>query len=199
MQNRLWTASGVICASTAILMLGMTPAQAQGFWPWSWGKRQQPPAQSTPQPRRSAPDTQRRSTRPGGGTYRTLCVRTCDGFFFPINFKVGRSKFKADSEACVQRCGTIGRLFVHRNPGQKISNAVDLKGKRYVDLENAFRYQKEFVPGCECGAAGAGIPAFDTSAEGAQTAAPAEPVVEESQAMPRADRLPGAPGSGARQ
>lgn len=196
MGNRLWTASGVFCAWAAIMMLGVGPAQAQGFWPWSWGKKQPPPpAESAPPPRQSAPNNQRRSTRSGGGTFRTLCVRTCDGFFFPISFKVGRSKFKSDNEACAQRCGPIGRLFVHRNPGQQISNAVDLKGKRYVDLENAFRYQKEFVPGCECGAVGAGGPIFETTVEQSQ----ASPDAAESRAMPRADRLPGAPGSGASQ
>lgn len=155
MQTQPRVAAVTLCAFAAVLMLGIAPVHAQGFWPWSWGNKPkpQPPAQEAPAPKNStpAPRTQGRSGPPtGGGTYRTLCVRTCDGFYFPINFKVGRSKFQADNESCQQRCGADARLFVHRNPGQQLSSAVDLEGKRYVDLENAFRYRKQLVPGCEC-------------------------------------------------
>ena len=78
-------------------------------------------------------------------------MRTCDGYYFPISFKVTRKKFNTDNIACLQSCvGGEARLFVHRNPGQKVSGAVDLQGNRYVDLENAFRYRKELVEGCGC-------------------------------------------------
>ena len=87
----------------------------------------------------------------GRGTYRTLCVRICDGFYFPISFRVRRSKFSGDANACEQRCtGADARLFVYRDPGQKIASAVDLKGNRYKDLPNAFRYRKKLVKGCGC-------------------------------------------------
>ena len=186
MQPRV--AAITLCGIAAVFMLGIGPVHAQGFWPWSWGNKpkQQPPTQSAPAPRKStpAPRTRSRSGPPtGGGTYRTLCVRTCDGFFFPINFKVGRSKFQADSDACLQRCGADARLFVHRNPGQKISGAVDLEGKRYVDLENAFRYRKELVPGCKCTAgtlssapapqADGSVPQFETTTQQSGQPAPA--------------------------
>ena len=95
--------------------------------------------------------TPQRQSRVGGSTYRTLCVRACDGYYFPISDKVTRAKFNTDSIACLQHCsGGEARLFVHRNPGQKLSNAVDLRGNRYVDLDNAFRYRKELVEGCGC-------------------------------------------------
>ncbi len=95
--------------------------------------------------------TKQRQSRVGGSTYRTLCVRACDGYYFPISDKVTRAKFNTDSIACLQRCtGGEARLFVHRNPGQKISSAVDLQGNRYVELDNAFRYRKELVEGCGC-------------------------------------------------
>lgn len=93
---------------------------------------------------------QYRQQRARSSTYRTLCVRTCDGYYFPISFKATRSKFKTDSISCRQQCSGDARLFVHRNPGQEVNGAVDLKGNRYVDLTNAFRYRKELVQGCEC-------------------------------------------------
>ena len=90
-------------------------------------------------------------TRPApSGRFRTVCVRLCDGFFFPISFSARRSQFSVDARLCQARCATNGRLFIYRNPGQRIRHAVDLRGNRYADLENAFRYQTELVDGCEC-------------------------------------------------
>ena len=193
-------------------MLGVSPVQSQGLFPWNWGQANRlhsnRPLRATHHIRgKSTPSPRQGGGRPtGGGAYRTLCVRTCDGFFFPISFKAGRSKFKKDSEVCVQQCGSIGKLFVHRNPGGKINNAVDLDGKRYVDLENAFRYRKEFVAGCDCKGASFSAPAFDTTVEANQAETgqtETEPALktfpEDGGAAPREDKLPGAPGSGAAQ
>ena len=165
MNKPVRLAAGALCTLAAVLMLSTGPVHAQGFWPWSSRRTPPPPpAQPTPYPKKTtpAPRKQQRTAPGGGGRYRTLCVRTCDGFFFPISFKASRSKFKADSDACLERCGSDARLFVHRNPGQKVSSAVDLQGKRYVDLENAFRFRKELVPGCECNAGFAPDPPAST-------------------------------------
>lgn len=138
MRRLGWLIGGCLLLLAVETTPAVSPAQAQGLLPWLTKTR---PAQ---------PRTARRPTRPGG-TYRTLCVRTCDGFYFPISFKATRSKLKSDNLACLQRCeGAPARLFYHRNPGQSVSQAVDLSGKRYRDLENAFRYRKELVEGCTC-------------------------------------------------
>jgi hypothetical protein len=60
----------------------------------------------------------RRDDRPEGGTYRTLCVRLCDGFYFPISYSTRRGRFAGDAKQCEQSCPAGSRLFVHRNPGQ---------------------------------------------------------------------------------
>ncbi|MDH3581464.1 MAG: DUF2865 domain-containing protein [Hyphomicrobiales bacterium] len=139
--------------------------QLAGLFDWLKGKPKAPPRAPEPQqapepqltpPPRSAPGQatapRRRAAPPtGGGTYRTLCVRTCDGFYFPISFKATRSKFKADAAACQSRCSEAkAQLFVYRNPGGSVNGAVDLAGNRYADLENAFLYRKELVQGCGC-------------------------------------------------
>ncbi len=105
--------------------------------------------QKTPQQRPSAPQASR-TPGFGGGSYRTLCVRVCDGYYFPISYQVTRSRFEADAAACSQRCSGDARLFVHRNPGQDVAGAIDLQGNRYANLANAFRYRKELVQGCSC-------------------------------------------------
>lgn len=37
-------------------------------------------------------------------TYRTLCVRTCDGYYFPISFATTPNRFQDDERACQRAC-----------------------------------------------------------------------------------------------
>lgn len=91
------------------------------------------------------------SSTPRVSTYRTVCVRTCDGFFFPISYQTTRNAFKRDEAICQATCpGAEAKLFAYGNPGGRIENASDVDGEPYAKLENAFRYRKEFVAGCSC-------------------------------------------------
>jgi hypothetical protein len=55
-----------------------------------------------------------------------------------------------DAEACQSSCAAPAELYVYRNPGQEIEQAVSLSGSAYMDLPVALRYRKEFVKGCSC-------------------------------------------------
>jgi len=89
--------------------------------------------------------------RPSGrGAHTTLCVRLCDGYYFPISFSVGRSRFERDAQTCERSCPGQARLFVHANPGGAADDMVDLSGKPYRDLKTAFLYRTEYVPSCRC-------------------------------------------------
>ncbi len=92
---------------------------------------------------------------PQASTYRTLCVRTCDGFYFPISFATVPSRFRDDERACQRLCpaGDV-MLFAHRNPGEDVNRAVTISGKPYTELPNAFRFRQEFNPACTCKGAG---------------------------------------------
>src|ERR1700687_1295161 len=72
------------------------------------------------------------------GTYRTLCVRLCDGVYFPISDSVRREPLYNDSRQCSQRCDGEARLYYYSTAGGSAETAVDLSGHRYVDLPNAF-------------------------------------------------------------
>lgn len=86
------------------------------------------------------------------GTYRTLCVRACDGYYFPISFSTSRSRFASDEQSCQLKCpGTPVSLYVHRNPGQESEAMVSLTGEPYTALPTAFRYRKEYDAACRCG------------------------------------------------
>ncbi|HKB00030.1 MAG TPA: DUF2865 domain-containing protein [Methyloceanibacter sp.] len=85
-----------------------------------------------------------------GGRYRTVCVRLCDGFFYPIHYATYGSMVGPDAEACQSSCAAPAELYVYRNPGQEIEQAVSLSGSAYMDLPVALRYRKEYVKGCSC-------------------------------------------------
>jgi uncharacterized protein DUF2865 len=92
---------------------------------------------------------------PQSGTFRTVCVRTCDGAYFPISFATMPARFPDDERACKAQCpATEATLFTYRNPGEDISQAVSTSGQPYSQMPNAFRYRQEFNPSCACKAAG---------------------------------------------
>jgi Protein of unknown function (DUF2865) len=93
---------------------------------------------------------------PGGdgapsGTFRTVCVRACDGYYFPISYSTVPTRFADDQRACQRECpATEAQLYTYRNPGEDINQAVSVGGQNYTELPNAFRYRKEFVAACSC-------------------------------------------------
>jgi hypothetical protein len=84
------------------------------------------------------------------GRYRTLCVRTCDGYYFPLSFAIPRSGFARDADVCTANCGSQARLFYHANPGGDVDSMVDLAGRAYIELPTAFVYRRTLVDGCRC-------------------------------------------------
>jgi hypothetical protein len=96
---------------------------------------------------------------PGYGTYRTLCVRTCDGYYFPISFSTVQSQFARDEQACQEMCpGEEVKLFVHRNPGEDSEAMVSVTGEPYVQEPYAFAYRNSYDPACTCRPAVAATP-----------------------------------------
>jgi hypothetical protein len=84
------------------------------------------------------------------GRYRSLFVRTCDGFFFPISYQTYANRLSQDATVCQSSCAAPAELYVYRNPGQEIDQAISLNGTTYSDLPAAFKYRKQYVKGCSC-------------------------------------------------
>jgi Protein of unknown function (DUF2865) len=93
---------------------------------------------------------------PGGdgapaGTFHTVCVRTCDGYYFPISYSTVPSRFPDDERACQRLCPAAEvALYSFHNPGEAMEQAVSASGQLYTALPNAFHYRKEFTPACSC-------------------------------------------------
>jgi Protein of unknown function (DUF2865) len=89
------------------------------------------------------------------GTYRTVCVRSCDGGYFPISFATVPGRFADDEKACKALCpATEASLYTYRNPGEDMNQAVSIGGQTYTSSPNAFKFRSEFNPSCACKAAG---------------------------------------------
>ncbi len=82
------------------------------------------------------------------GGDRVVCVRTCDGYFFPLETKVKGSSTEASM--CQALCPNA-EVSVFRAPRDGgIEAAVSDKGKPYMQLANALKYQKSYDPSCSC-------------------------------------------------
>ena len=87
----------------------------------------------------------------GDGTYRTLCVRTCDGYYFPISFSTTSDHFAEDAHSCEAMCpGAEARLFYYQNPGGAPENMTSITGEQYSSLPNAFKYRTSLDSACTC-------------------------------------------------
>jgi Protein of unknown function (DUF2865) len=92
-----------------------------------------------------------------GGTVRTLCVRTCDGFYFPVSFSTTKDRFSKDAATCQALCpGAEAKLYYHSIPDEEPEQMVDLNGATYMSTPTAFQYRvngARSTPGCSCQAA----------------------------------------------
>lgn len=84
------------------------------------------------------------------GTYRTVCVRLCDGSFYPISFSTTPENFARDEAACRSSCRTSARLYVYPNPGGEPEQMVSVSGQPYTALDTAFLFRTKYDAACTC-------------------------------------------------
>ncbi len=93
---------------------------------------------------------------PMQGGLRTLCVRTCDGAFFPISSDATPLDFREQAAQCERMCpGTQTELFYHAMEGQESEDMVSAKtGQPYASMPTAFAYRNNpassRAPSCSC-------------------------------------------------
>ena len=90
-----------------------------------------------------------------GAAPQPVCVRLCDGYFFPVPASVGLTA-ETDAEAvCRALCPSAG-VAIYFLPGHsdRIEDAANARGERYSALPAAFRYRSAVAPACGCRRAG---------------------------------------------
>jgi len=85
---------------------------------------------------------------PSWGSGRPVCVRTCDGYFFPLaNSPGGR---ESQSDMCRALCPAARTEVFFMSADGNIENASSRTGSSYSSLPNAGRYLRQFDPSCGC-------------------------------------------------
>lgn len=153
-----------IALTLAALAAGSGGAAAQSLFETLFGGGAQPAYPSPAQlPRATAPprlgttspprprddDDENHGSQSGAGGQRTVCVRLCDGYYWPISNSTSRASYYRDANQCSSACNGEAKLF-HYPANGEIKDAVDLTGRNYTSLANAFKYRKELVAGCSC-------------------------------------------------
>ncbi len=97
---------------------------------------------------------------PPGGTVaptagaEALCVRTCDGGFFPLIYSSRHLSPDGLTELCKASCPNADVKVYTRVPGEEVKTAVGLDGTPYTSLPNAEKFEKSYDPACSCKAPG---------------------------------------------
>lgn len=86
------------------------------------------------------------------GTFRTLCVRKVDGYYFPISFSTVPERFLLDEEQCQKMCPNFEvELYVHQMPQEDSEDMISYRREiAYKDEPFAFAYRKQHNPELKC-------------------------------------------------
>lgn len=87
--------------------------------------------------------------------FRTICVRSCDGYFFPISQFGSNGRIATDSELCHASCpGSEVSLYVQPSDKDVDSAVAADTGQPYTALPKAFHHRSAYDSTCTCRAAG---------------------------------------------
>ncbi len=129
------------------------PAPQHGFFESLFGGQSAPEGQPPIDPLEPMPGTEADQEAPPQAGSEVLCVRQCDGYFFPLNYTERGGATLSDF--CKASCPNAEVSVYTRVPGQTIETAVGLDGKPYMDLPAALKYQKSLDSSCSCRPQGA--------------------------------------------
>lgn len=86
------------------------------------------------------------AAKPRLGGPQTVCVRTCDGYFFPLSNNTGNG-----DEMCQALCPGTETLAYGMSAGGDVQNAAARStGQPYSSLPNALKYTRSFDAACTC-------------------------------------------------
>lgn len=85
-----------------------------------------------------------------GSKVQTMCVRTCDGYYWPIRYPASRSDVAQDEASCRSSCGAEVKLYTRSDPGTDVEEMRDSEGRSYGASPTAYLYRKRLIDGCSC-------------------------------------------------
>ena len=101
------------------------------------------------QPRQSAPSGEKGGVQAHAGSY-AVCVRTCDGSFFPVSYSGAGSRADSLEDVCRSLCPNADMALYSFPFGGTIEEAASPTGEPYANLPNASKFEKSYDPSCSC-------------------------------------------------
>jgi hypothetical protein len=138
-----------VAAIAAAAILAPTQGRAEGLFDFLFGSNAPwaaPPPREAPRWRDRPPEARAgvRSANPGSsGAGDGFCVRTCDGYFFPLI----KSSNATRQQSCEYACPSAPMAIYH---GSSIEGARNHKGDRYTVLPTAFSFRDKATKQCAC-------------------------------------------------
>jgi len=100
-------------------------------------------------PRHGSRTLLKRVEATAGGNY-TVCVRECDGAFFPVTYFGGRSRADSLEQICQALCPNA-KVALYSFPfGGSIDEAASSSGELYNLLPNAHKFEHSYDAACSC-------------------------------------------------
>ena len=81
---------------------------------------------------------------------KAVCVRTCDGSFFPVSYSASQGRLGGLEDMCRALCPNADVSLYTYPPSGQIEQAVSLNGAKYIDLPNALKYRQSLDSSCSC-------------------------------------------------
>ncbi len=129
--------------------------QPRGFFETLFGgapPRQEIPIERVPDSNTDeTPDvmTHAGESRPRGGG-EAVCVRTCDGGYFPMTYSARRDRLEALEDLCHAQCPGAETALYTMPVNGSINQAVSVDGAAYTDLPNANKFRTQADAACAC-------------------------------------------------
>ena len=126
------------------------PPRQRGFFEQLFGipgpSETPPPAQG---PTGEAPPESEEGNAHGGS--QAVCVRTCDGGYFPLSISAHGADPAFLTSLCQALCPNASVAVYTRVPYTQIDTAVSLdSGAPYSEMPNALKFEKSFDAACTC-------------------------------------------------
>jgi hypothetical protein len=81
---------------------------------------------------------------------KAVCVRSCDGSFFPVSYSAGGGRLDELQDMCRALCPNADVNLYTYSPASDIETAVSITGSRYIDSPTALKYRKSVDSTCSC-------------------------------------------------
>ena len=90
---------------------------------------------------------------PRGGSM-AVCVKSCDGSFFPVSYSAHRGNLDELYDLCRALCPNAEVTLYTRSLYRDMKSAISIGGEPYRDTTNAFKFEKSTDTSCTCKAPG---------------------------------------------